>query len=160
MQWLGTMPTTNQKMIFGVPLGQELPLTAAADCSLFAMVRVPRYVATEVHGKLLVWVFRALRGCKLAGHPMPRLCFHGLLALKSRRVPLDAHQVRVLFPELLSGSPAGKQRALETQRLSPANTPRPGGCWDQNEQWKCESNKVFQIRWEGFKGFAGCSKAY
>ena len=47
MQWLGTMPTTNQKMIFGVPLGQELPLTAAADCSLFAMVRVPRYVATE-----------------------------------------------------------------------------------------------------------------
>ncbi|CAE6970456.1 ulp2 [Symbiodinium sp. CCMP2592] len=36
-------------------------------------------------------------------------------------------RVRVLFPELLSGSPAGKQRALETQRLSPAKTPRPGG---------------------------------
>ncbi|CAE7760383.1 ulp2 [Symbiodinium sp. CCMP2456] len=38
-------------------------------------------------------------------------------------------RVRVLFPELLSGSPtaAGKRRALEMQRLSPPKTPRPGG---------------------------------
>ncbi|OLQ06529.1 hypothetical protein AK812_SmicGene10188 [Symbiodinium microadriaticum] len=37
-------------------------------------------------------------------------------------------QVRVLFPELLSGSPtAGRQRAWEMQRLSPPKTPRKGG---------------------------------
>ncbi|CAE7942979.1 ulp2 [Symbiodinium necroappetens] len=37
-------------------------------------------------------------------------------------------RVRVLFPELLSGSPtAGRQRAWEMQRLSPPKTPRPGG---------------------------------
>ena len=151
MQWLVinlvTLPINKQH-----PSGQELP-PAAAGCSFFAMVRVPRCVVRQatLSDAVCLGVSSSPRPCLASTFKAPRAprfenAWPTRCACSFPSSSLVPRQLGGRGPGRCSGSRLRRHRG-------------PGAARTRMSSGRSESNWFFKERWEGFPGFAGRSKA-